>query len=163
MRAAIVGISLTLLGAACGQGGASESDIADEESGGSDTGTIERCEDQVTESACAELTAPPDGDDWRCAWVDVSRHTATCEAVGTTESRCVTLNFVGAGCGEAFACGAENPTGGQNSYIREVGEADFESFLLQTCEYQPYLLWDQCVWDEESAEIYPHEACACSC
>jgi len=154
-----IGIFLALILAGCEKQGSEADDVA-EESGGTETGTAERCEDQVEESACNGLMSTnPDEDAWKCAWVDVWSSTPTCDA-GPTESRCVTLEYIGAGCPEAFACGELE---GPSLYVGDAGDGSFELFLLEACEYQPdFAQWDHCVW-KESGEIHPHPACACGC
>jgi hypothetical protein len=152
-----VAISLVLICAACNEKEATTAEAAEES--GTDTGAIERCEDQLTQSACNGLQATdPEGEDWECAWVDVQTYTATCEA-GPTDSRCIKLVYIGAGCE-----GGEIPTceeGGPNVYIRDAGEAGFELFRLAACEHQPEH-WDLCTWNE-GGEIHPDAACACGC
>lgn len=151
----IIGFSLALVCAACGTDGSEENASAEaaEDSGGTDTGSAEQCEEQATQSDCEGTS----GADWRCAWVDMRTSTFTCDE-GFIGSRCVGLTYQGAGCATSPACGADE---GPSVYVRNVDETDVEVFVLETCEYQPDSEWTMCQWD--GADVSPSYACACSC
>jgi hypothetical protein len=151
----IIGLCLSLVCVACGkQEGEDYGDVDGAEESTGTGGGVAECGDRATQSDCEA----PGGEGWNCAWVDVwSYTTPTCEA-GPMAPRCVTLTYQGSGCQVAYACGADS---GPNVYVRNAGEAGLELFELETCEYQPDPEWTQCSWD--NMEVYPYEACACSC
>ena len=149
---AAMGFSLMLMCAGCAEEPAQDTGSTESST---ETGEAPRCEDALTNAACNGLI-PEQGQE--CVWVDVWSSPGTCEG-GTTESRCITLEYQGNGCTVAYACGVEEE--GPNAYFRNLGEAGVEVFLVEACEYQPSDGWQQCGWD--NGEVTPHETCACSC
>jgi hypothetical protein len=117
----------------------------------------ERCEEQLTQSACDDLVAPDES--WFCEWVDVWTSPGSCEE-GTTKTQCVTFNSPGAGCGGSFAC---NDQFDARTFIRDAGEAGVQVIQAETCGLDPeWGVWEQCQWDE-MGNVTPHPACACGC